>query len=444
MSAELFGEPEERAPDVIRPARADAPLAERLRPRTLEEVVGQEHLLEEGSLLRGVIEDGLRQSLLLWGPPGTGKTTIARLIAAASQMRFQPFSAVLSGIADIRKVMRAAEAARARSGARTLLFVDEIHRFNKAQQDAFLPFMETGDILLIGATTENPSFELNSALLSRARVLVLRPVSEAALVRLLERAIQAEQGLAGQLEAVPQALLELARAADGDARRALTLLETSFLLAGPGGSLSPRVLAEALQRKQVRHDKSGEEHYNLISALHKSVRNSDDDAALYWFARLIEGGEDRDFLARRIVRMAYEDIGVGDPQAALHCLAAWDTWKRLGSPEGELALAQAVVLLARAPKSNAVYRGFSEAREDVQKTTNEPVPLHLCNASTGLMKELGYGKGYRYAHDDPAAATEMECLPPSLAGRRYLDPDGPGGARGGAAGTAGTENVENP
>jgi putative ATPase len=414
--------------------RLPAPLAERMRPRAPEELVGQEHLLGEEGLLTAILRDGLRQSLVLWGPPGSGKTTLAHLIAERSDAVFEPFSAVLSGIAEIRQVMRRAAEERDHSGRATLLFVDEIHRFNKAQQDAFLPFAERGDILLVGATTENPSFELNAALLSRARVLVLRPLEEAHLVALLARAVaDPERGLAGRIDAPPVALREIARASDGDARRALTLLETAAILAGGRGELGPRALAQALQKKAVRHDKSGEEHYNLISALHKSVRNSNADAALYWITRLLEAGEDRDFLARRLVRMAVEDIGLGDPDALGRCLACWDTWRRLGSPEGELALVSAAVLLARAPKSNAVYRGYGRAREDVQRTSNEPVPLHLCNAPTHLMKELGYGKGYRYAHDDPDAVREMVCMPPGLADRRYLEPEPPESGTGPAA-----------
>lgn len=417
MSGGLFGEDFEESSAPVEPG-PNAPLAERMRPRKLDELVGQGHLVDEDGFVPRLLAGERLQSLILWGPPGTGKTTLARILADHSDLAFQPFSAVLSGIADIKKVMAAAEQRRQRQGRATLLFVDEIHRFNKAQQDAFLPYVESGTIVLIGATTENPSFEVNSALLSRARVLVLKPLGEEDLIALLKRALENERGLGEQLTAIPKALAELARAADGDARRALTLLETCSLLAGPGGELTPRILSQALQRKQVRYDKGGEEHFNLISALHKSIRNSADDAAVYWLTRMLEAGEDRDFLARRLVRMAVEDIG--DPDALGRCLAAWDGWKRLGSPEGELCLVQAAVLLARAPKSNAIYKAYGQARQDVQETSNEPVPLHLCNAPTGLMKALGYGEGYRYAHDDPAAAEEMSCLPPGMAERRYF------------------------
>ncbi len=422
MSGGLFGdlEPQERAAPELEEPAADAPLADRLRPRALDEVVGQAHLLGEGRILRRALEGWPGQSWILWGPPGCGKTTLARLIARASDMRFVPFSAVLSGIKEVRAVMADAQAVRRRTGARTLLFVDEIHRFNKAQQDAFLPFVERGDILLIGATTENPSFEVNGALLSRSRTVVLQPLEVEDLVVVLRRALEDERGLAGTVAAGDEALARIARAADGDARRALNLLETAATLLPDGGALDDRVLDEALQRKVVAHDKSGEEHYNLISALHKSVRNSDASASIYWLTRLLEAGEDRVFVSRRLIRMAVEDVGIADPRALSVALDGDATWRRLGSPEGELALVQVAVYLARAPKSNAVYRAYGRAREDVQATAVEPVPLHLRNASTGLMRAAGYGEGYRYAHDDPAAVDEMTCLPPGLEGRDYL------------------------
>ena len=422
MSAGLFDEPESAGWEDDVPL--DAPLAERMRPRSLEEYRGQGHLTGEGKILERALRGELRQSLILWGPPGSGKTTLAYLIARASDLRFVPFSAVLSGIKEIRAVMAEAAAAHKRTDRRTLLFVDEIHRFNKAQQDAFLPHVERGDILLIGATTENPSFEVVGPLLSRARTLVLKALDEDDLVRILERAAEDEQrGLAGSVQCKEGVLRQIARASDGDARRALTVLETAALVASEADGVSElgeTQLVEALQKKIVRYDKGGEEHYNLISALHKSVRNSDDRAALYWLTRMLEAGEDRRYLARRLIRIAIEDVGLADVQATRVCLDAAEAWDRLGSPEGELALVQAAVYLARAPKSNEVYVAFDRAREDVERTTAEPVPLHLRNASTALMREVGYGKGYRYAHDDPAAAEEMECLPPSLRGRRYF------------------------
>ncbi|MEL6905841.1 MAG: replication-associated recombination protein A [Planctomycetota bacterium] len=430
MSGGLFGQDE--VPDGPDVAAADAPLAERMRPRTAEEVFGQTHLLGEGKLLQRVLDAEVRQSLVLWGPPGVGKTTLARLVASASDARFVPFSAVLSGVKEVRAIMEDARVRRGRTGERTLLFVDEIHRFNKAQQDAFLPFVERGDVLLIGATTENPSFELNAALLSRCRVLILEPLEHGDVVGLLRRALDDERGLGGRLRIDDDALARIAHASDGDARRALTLLESVWALSLADGEVDDDVLAEALQRKAVRYDKNGEQHYDPISALHKSVRNSDENASLYWLARMFEGGEDRRYLARRIVRIASEDIGLADPFALRIALDASDAFDRLGVPEGDLALAQAVVYLARAPKSNAVYRALGEARRDVAETANEPVPLHLRNAPTRLMKDAGYGKGYRYAHDDPNAQDEMECLPPSLVGRRYFGDRG--GAPGGGAG----------
>lgn len=434
MSADLFGAPEDAAPDALAPARRDAPLPERMRPRSAEEVFGQAHLLGPGKLLQRVLDGEVLQSLILWGPPGVGKTTLARLVAAASGARFAPFSAVLSGVKEARAAMEEARARRGRTGERTLLFVDEIHRFNKAQQDAFLPFVERGDVLLVGATTENPSFELNGALLSRCRVLVLEPIGLEDVVRLLRRALEDERGLGGRISLTDEQLTRIAHFSDGDARRALTLLETVGALSLAGGEVDDDVLAEALQRKQVRHDKSGDQHFDLISALHKSVRNSDQDASLYWLARMMEGGEDRRYLARRIVRIASEDVGLADPFALRIALDAADAFDRLGEPEGDLALAQAVVYLARAPKSNAVYKALGEARGDVASSMNEPVPMHLRNAPTRLMKELGHGAGYRYAHDDPGATAEMTCMPPSLEGKRYFR-----GARGDARGGDGEQ-----
>jgi putative ATPase len=409
----------------------DRPLAERMRPRSLGEFLGQRHLVGPGQVLERALRGELDQSLILWGPPGSGKTTLALLLARASSMRFVPFSAVLAGIKEVREVMAEARAQRQQSGARTLLFVDEIHRFNKAQQDAFLPFVEQGDITLVGATTENPSFELNSALLSRARVLILEPLGEDDLVRLLGTALaDAPRGLGGRVRAGEAILGTIARSSDGDARRALNTLETAARLAGDGAELDLSVLQRALQRKVLAHDRAGEEHYNLISALHKSVRNSDENASLYWLARLLRAGEDRRFVARRMVRMAVEDVGLADPFALRVALDAAETFERLGEPEGDLALALAAVYLARARKSNAVYRALDEALEDVERTQAEPVPLHLRNASTKLMQEAGYGVGYRYVHDDPRAREEMTCLPPALRGRRYFPQRGqpPGGA----------------
>jgi putative ATPase len=417
--SELFGD--ERAADPLEPAHVAAPLADRMRPRTIDEYEGQAHLVGEGGFVTSVLAKGLKQSLILWGPPGSGKTTLARLVASAAGLRFVPFSAVLSGIKEVKEVM--AEAAREleRSGARTLLFVDEIHRFNKAQQDAFLPYLERGDILLIGATTENPSFELNSALLSRARTLILEPLSVDALVALLRRALaDAERGLGGRVSASDEMLLRIAHMADGDARRALNVLESAAELVANGSELDEATLKTALQRKVLAYDKRGEQHYDLISALHKSVRNSDENASLYWLVRMLEAGEDRAFLARRLIRMAVEDVGLADPFALRIALDAAETYERLGTPEGELALAEAAVYLARAKKSNALYVAYGEAQRDVAATAAEPVPLHLRNAPTKLMKDAGYGAGYRYVHDDPRAKDEMTCLPPGLLGRRYF------------------------
>ena len=406
-----------------------APLAERMRPRTLAEYVGQDHLLGPGKPLRLAIEADDPTSMIFWGPPGTGKTTLAKIIAHMTQASFIEFSAVLSGIKEIKQVMVEAEKASG-FGSRTILFVDEIHRFNKAQQDAFLPYVERGTIRLIGATTENPSFEIIAALLSRCRVYTLQPLTEEQIIALLERALSdAERGLGGSgLEADEDALATIASYASGDARNALNALDVAAKLAeGRGGKVITKALAaEAMQRRVLLYDKKGEQHYDIISALHKSVRNSDPDAALYWLARMLEAGEDPMYCARRIVRMAVEDIGLAAPEALNLCLSAKDAMHFLGHPEGELALAQAVVYLALAPKSNAVYTAYGAVLGDIEATAAEPVPLHLRNAPTKLMKELDYGRDYRYAHDVEGRVADMECLPPGLAGRKYYLPTNEG------------------
>jgi putative ATPase len=414
------------------PADSGRPLADRMRPRTLEEFVGQEHILAPGKGLRLQIERDDPGSIIFWGPPGTGKTTLAQIIARRTRAEFLEFSAVLSGIKEIKQVMADAEKAR-QFGTRTIVFVDEIHRFNKAQQDAFLPHVEKGNIRLVGATTENPSFEIIGALLSRCRVYTLKPLSEENILTLLRRALQdSERGLGEmQLSASDEALQKIAAYASGDARSAYNALEVAAQLAqnaggGARGTISAEVAQEALQKRILLYDKSGEEHYNLISALHKSVRNSDADASLYWLARMLEAGEDPMYVARRLVRMAVEDIGLADPQALATTIAARDAMDFLGIPEGNLALAQAAVYLALAPKSNALYLGYGEVLADVEKTVAEPVPLHLRNAPTGLMKSLGYGKGYEYAHDYEAKVADMQCLPDNLRDRKYYLPTSEG------------------
>jgi len=403
------------------------PLAERMRPRTLDEFIGQEKLLGSGRPLRVQIESDNLTSMLFWGPPGCGKTTLARLIARLTKSEFIPFSAVTSGIKEIKEVMADAER-KSRSGQRTIVFVDEVHRFNKAQQDAFLPHVEAGHILFIGATTENPSFEVISPLLSRTKVYVLEAHTTPQLVELLKRALaDKERGLGNENIAVSEdVLFRIASFANGDARTAYNTIELCAKSAKPDATgtiqISKELLESLLQRKLLRYDKAGEEHFNLISALHKSVRNSDPDAALYWLARMLESGEDALYLARRMVRMASEDIGLAEPGALGVTLAAKEAFDFLGAPEGHLALAQAAVYLSLAPKSNAVYVAYGNVLEDVHKTEADPVPLHLRNAVTGLMKNIGYGSGYQYAHDSEDKVTSMTCLPDNLSGRAYYKP----------------------
>jgi len=408
-------------------AAGPSPLADRMRPETIEEFVGQLHILGPGKSLRRQIERDELGSMILWGPPGSGKTTLATIVARKTRSDFVRFSAVLSGIKEIKEVMAAAEKSR-HYGRRTVLFIDEIHRFNKAQQDAFLPYVERGDIVLIGATTENPSFEVNAALLSRAKVYMLSALSTDEVQTLLRRALgDAKRGLgAQQVEISDELLRQIAVFSNGDARAAFNTLETA-VAAAPRDAEGRAVMTEALiedaiQRKVLLYDKAGEEHYNLISALHKSVRNSDPDAALYWLGRMLEAGEDPLYIARRLIREASEDIGMADPNALSVTVAAMQAVHFLGMPEGNLALAEAAVYLALAPKSNALYAGYGEVARDAQQTLAEPVPLHLRNAVTGLMANFGYGKGYQYAHQAEEKLTDMQCLPDNLKERKYYRP----------------------
>ncbi|TQV73550.1 replication-associated recombination protein A [Exilibacterium tricleocarpae] len=415
MSSDLFAQP------------AQQPLAASMRPLALDDYIGQEHLMGPGKPLREAIEKDQLHSMVLWGPPGVGKTSLAKMLAELTDARFETLSAVLAGVKDIRAAVAVAEQERAGRGRKTILFVDEVHRFNKAQQDAFLPFVEDGTLIFIGATTENPSFELNNALLSRCRVYVLRSLSEEHIVELLKRALHSERGLGQRtLTVAAEELQLLARAADGDARRALNLLEIAADLAtedAGGAQISRATLEEVLAGDVRRFDKGGDLFYEQISALHKSVRGSAPDAALYWLARMLDGGCDPLYIARRLVRMASEDIGNADPRGLQLALNAWDTQERLGSPEGQLAIAQAIVYLAAAPKSNAVYNAFKSAMADVQQLPSYEVPLHLRNAPTGLMKELAYGQAYRYAHDEEGGyAAGERYFPDEMTARYYYEP----------------------
>ncbi|MBV9940323.1 MAG: replication-associated recombination protein A [Acidobacteriaceae bacterium] len=407
---------------VNQPEDADRPLADRMRPQTLDEYVGQEHILAPGKPLRTQIESGHLTSLILWGPPGSGKTTLASLMAQTSRADFIPFSAVLSGIKEIKAVMADAEKAR-RMGRRTVLFVDEIHRFNKAQQDAFLPYVERGDVVLIGATTENPSFEVISALLSRTVVYPLQALSTAEIFTVLRRALETPgRGLGHlRLRISDQLLEEIAIASDGDARSALNILELASQ-AAQDGIIGQEAVADALQRKVLLYDKAGEEHYNLISALHKSVRSSDPDAAIYWLARMLKAGEDRLYLARRLTRIAIEDVGLADPKAVEQAIACMQTVHFLGIPEGDLALVQLTIYLALAPKSDAVYQAFNNVNSLFETSPAFSVPLHLRNAPTDLMKQMDYGKGYQHAHLKENAVTDMPCLPDALVESSFYKP----------------------
>jgi putative ATPase len=424
LTTSLFDDP--GLPPADREAASSAPLAERMRPRTLDEVEGHAELLGPQGFLRRAIAEDRVPSLVFWGPPGCGKTTLARLIAESTKSRFVPFSAVTSGIKEIKEVMADAVKMRTATGRRTLLFVDEIHRFNRSQQDAFLPYVERGDIVLVGATTENPSFELNAALLSRCKVVVLSALTPADLVALLQRALaEPVRGLGkASVEVGDEALAAIVQLANGDARRALGLLElaVSEAVAAEIGAVGTEDVARLAQRKVLLYDKSGEEHFNIISALHKSMRESDPDAAIYWLGRMLQAGEDPSYVARRLVRFASEDVGLADPQALPQALAGWEAYERLGTPEGEVALAQVTVYLALAPKSIAVYRAYGEVVRAIEERPAEPVPLAIRNAPTRLMKGLGYGRDYVYAPDTEEGVGGVECLPDALAGTSFYRP----------------------
>ena len=402
---------------------ADSPLAERLRPASLEDIVGLEDLLAEGRFLRNAIETDRIPSMIFWGPPGSGKTTLARIIAKTTRARFVTFSATSTSIKDIKTLMEEARKGRAARGSKTIVFIDEIHRFNKAQQDAFLPYVEAGDIVLIGATTENPSFEVNSALLSRTKVVVIPELAREQVMTILERAVHHPSVEKFGIELTADALDFIAATSAGDARQALTSLQLVVETArGDDNPIDAAKLQVILQRRSLMYDKSGEEHYNLISALHKSIRNGDADAAMYWLVRMIEGGEDPMYLARRMVRAASEDVGNADPQALVFAIAVQQTVHFLGMPEAGVALGQLATYLAAAPKSNAAYKGYGEAVREVRQGDNPPVPLHIRNAPTRLMKDLGYGRGYQYAHDFEDQTTAMNCLPEAIADRRFYEP----------------------